>query len=232
MTSLTITPPSLANRAAAVGQSSEIDPTLGSLSLVGTLQPPRPILRAFCPSIRGPLWGQAQLENLACWQLLGHPANWAFKTHSETSPFSQPTEDRAQAAGVNAIQKEPESCVSQGLGSPQHTTAQAGSRFPLPHPAPPWKPLDGGGGGGGEDLFSSVDDSGTPRLSPLNHQALPDSLLQSTLFTLPCRGGLSSAESAAGVQHSLPNPQPHSEHPAKRAKREPDPPPKRKPSPL
>lgn len=62
----------------------------------------------------------------------------------------------------------------------------------------------------------------------LPDSALPDRLLQSALFTLPCRGGPSSAESAAGVQHSLLYPQPHSEHPVKKARREPDPPPKLK----
>lgn len=142
MTSLTVPPPSLANQAAAVGRSSEIDPTLGSLSLVGTLQPPQPILRAFCPSLRGTSLGPGPAGKLGMLAAPWPPCQLGIQNPLRNWPLQSAYRGWSPGCRVKAIRKGPESCASQGLGSPQHTTtAQAGSRFPSLHPASPWKPL-------------------------------------------------------------------------------------------
>lgn len=73
------------------------------------------------PASGGPSWGQAQLGNLACWQLLGHPANWAFRTHSRIGPFGEPRKPEAHAAGINSIQKGLESLGELRARQPPNT---------------------------------------------------------------------------------------------------------------
>lgn len=189
MTSLTVPPPSLANQAAAVGRSSEIDPTLGSLSLVGTLQPPQPILRAFCPSIRGTSLGPGPAGKLGMLAALWPPCqlgiqnplrNWPLQ--SAYGGWSPDCKGKCNPERTGVL------CESRARQPPTQNNCPgwiqvslAPSSSSLETPASPQKAMEARVRG--RFLLFSVGDSGTPRLSPPDHPALPDRLLQSALFT-------------------------------------------------
>lgn len=193
-----------------MGRAQKLEPTLGSLSLVGTLQPPWPVSRALCPSTRGASLGQAQLGNLACWWLLGHPANWAFRIHSGIGPLNEPRGTEALAQGGSAspnragVLDEPRARQPPLYTLPRLDPVSSPSCSYLRFSAAPqkWEQV----------VLSSVNNCGA---SPSPHYpTLADRAVHNGRLTLPCSGGLSSAESAAGIQHNRLNPHPHPERSA------------------
>lgn len=138
------------------------------------------------------------------------------KSTQELGPLNEPKEAEAPAGWGSTVQIGLESWVSLGLGSP-HCTFFPGWIQVLPAPscsssAAPQKSE--------QIVLSLVDDCGASSLTPPHYPALADRSVHNGLLTLPCGGGPSSAEPAAGVQHNHLNPQPHSERSTKRARRE------------
>lgn len=205
-----------------MGRAPRLEPTLGSLSVVGTLQPPWPVSRALCPNIRGPSPGAR--PSWETWHVGGFlptlPTGHSESTQ-ELGPLHEPKEAEARAQGGRAVQIGLEPWASLGLGS-RHYIYCPGWIQVLPaqscsclRTCAPQK-LE-------QVVFSSVGDGGASIVTPPRSPALADHRSCTMASThWPCGEGPSSAESAAGGQHNQLNPQPHSEYSARRTRREPD----------